>query len=89
MNRGMKASKILEINPKHAIFAKLKDVFTANPDVLKEYADVLYDQALLIEGLPLEDPAAYARRIVDLMVNAAVPAAEKKDSEPVEAEIVE
>ena len=88
MNKGMKATKILEINPNHAIFGKLKQVFQENPDALGDYADVLYDQALLIEGLPLDDPAAYARRIVDLMVNAAVPA--KKDaSEPVEAEIVE
>ena len=88
MNKGMKATKILEINPNHAIFGKLKHVFQENPDALGDYADVLYDQAFLIEGLPLDDPAAYARRIVDLMVNAAVPA--KKDaSEPVEAEIVE
>ena len=88
MNKGMKATKILEINPNHAIFGKLKQVFQENPDALGDYADVLYDQALLIEGLPLDDPAAYARRNVDLMVNAAVPA--KKDaSEPVEAEIVE
>ena len=88
MNKGMKATKILEINPNHAIFGKLKQVFQENPDALGDYADVLYDQALLIEGLPLDDPAAYARRIVDLMVNAAVPA--KKDaSEPVESEIVE
>ena len=86
MNRGLKATKILEINPNHPIFAKLQDVFRTQPDALNDYADILYDQARLIEGLPIEDPADYARRIVDLMVNAALP---KKDDSPVEAEIVE
>ena len=38
-------------------------VNASNPDALKEYADVLYDQALLIEGLPIEDPVAYAKKI--------------------------
>ncbi|MBQ9328149.1 MAG: molecular chaperone HtpG [Solobacterium sp.] len=87
MNKGMKANKILEINPSHPIFDKLKTVFSRNPDALAEYADILYDQALLIEGLPIDDPAAYARRIADLMVQAAVPEADP--AEPVEAEVVE
>lgn len=86
MNRGLKATKILEINPNHPIFAKLQDVFRTQPDAINDYADILYDQARLIEGLPIEDPAEYARRIVDLMVNAALP---KKDDSPVEAGIVE
>ena len=70
MNKGMKATKILEINPNHPIFAKLKDVFAQKPEKLNDYADILYNQALLIEGLPIEDPADYARRIVSLMVSA-------------------
>lgn len=88
MNKGLKATKILEINPNHPIFGKLKTVFAANPGVIGEYAEVLYDQARLIEGLPIEDPAAYARRIVDLMVNAAIPEAKAAEG-PVEAEVVE
>ncbi|MBR2760038.1 MAG: molecular chaperone HtpG [Solobacterium sp.] len=68
MNKGLKATKILEINPNHPIFAKLKSVYENNPDALKDYADVLYDQALLIQGLPIEDPAAYARKITELLV---------------------
>ena len=78
MNRGMKATKILEINPNHPIFAKLKEVFAAKPEALNDYADILYTQALLIEGLPIDDPADYARRIVSLMVNTVLP--EKNDS---------
>ena len=93
-NRGMKAVKILEINPDHPIFAKLQEVYRQNPETLKEYADVLYDQALLIEGLAIDDPAAYARKIVDLMVKAKVePAPAKPEEAPasdvVDAEVVE
>ena len=68
MNKGLKATKILEINPNHPIFAKLKSVYETNPDALRDYADVLYDQACLIEGLPIADPAAYARKITELLV---------------------
>ena len=79
MNKGLKATKILEINPNHPIFTKLKAVFAENPDAIRDYADVLYDQALLIEGLPIEDPAAYARKITELLVASGMP--EKKESE--------
>ncbi len=68
--QGMKAVKILEINPDHPVFAKLQEVFAADPAKLNDYADVLYNQALLIQGLPIEDPVAYARKITDLMVSA-------------------
>lgn len=67
---GMKAVKILEINPAHPIFAKLQEVYKKEPDKLNDYAAILYDQALLIEGLPINDPTAYAKKIVDLMVAA-------------------
>lgn len=70
-NHGIKASKILELNPDHAVFKVLQDAYQNDRDSLKEYAEVLYDQALLVQGLPLEDPAAYARKISDLMVKAA------------------
>ena len=72
-NKGMRAEKILEINPNHPIFAKLQNVYKENPKALKDYAEVLYDQARLIEGLPIEDPAAYAKKIVNMMVNASEP----------------
>ena len=71
-NRGMmKAVKILEINPDHPVFSTLQKVFEQDQDKLKEYAGVLYDQACLIEGLPIDDPVEYARRIADLMIQAA------------------
>lgn len=70
-NRGIKASKILEINPEHPVFKVLQDAYTNDKDALKEYTEVLYDQALLVQGLPIEDPALYARKVADLMVKAA------------------
>ena len=69
-NSGMKAVKILEINPDHPIFNKLREVYSSDPAKLKEYAEVLYDQALLIQGLPIEDPVEYARKITALMISA-------------------
>lgn len=67
---GPKASKILEINPDHPIFAKLKEVYKDNPEQLKDYADVLFNQAMLIQGLPIDDPVGYARKIAELLVKA-------------------
>ena len=64
----MKADRILEINPKHPIFERLKDLYTDDKDKVKEVAEVLYDQACLIEGVPIKDPIAYSRKICELLV---------------------
>ena len=66
---NVKANRILEINPDHELFKALKKEFDAGNNI-KEYADLLYDQALLIAGLPIEDPVSYAKRISDLMIKA-------------------
>ena len=65
----MKAQRILEINPNHPIFETLKKLYDTDKDKVKEVADVLYDQALLIEGFEIEDPIAYSRKICELLVN--------------------
>ena len=65
---GMESTKILELNPNHAVFGALKAAFAANDTAkIDKYAELLYDQALLIEGLPLEDPVAYAQLVCELM----------------------
>ena len=69
-DRAITATKILEINPNHPIFNKLREVSTSSPDKLKEYTDVLYDQALLIEGLPIKNPVEFAKKITNLIVDA-------------------
>lgn len=69
MPEGQKAQaqRVLEINPAHPIFARLQKLFGENPEQVKEYAGLLYDQALLIEGLPIEDPVAFSNAICKLM----------------------
>ncbi|MDE7361901.1 MAG: molecular chaperone HtpG [Oscillospiraceae bacterium] len=64
---GAKAEKILEINPDHAIFGKLKSLYETDKDKAGEYADILYSQALLIEGMPIEDPVAFSNKICEIM----------------------
>lgn len=64
----MKADRILEINPKHPIFEKLKDYYQNDKEKVKEVAEVLYDQACLIEGFAIKDPIAYSRKICELLV---------------------
>ncbi|WP_214715304.1 molecular chaperone HtpG [Exiguobacterium sp. s151] len=64
---GMKAEKVLEVNADHAIFQTLQRVYTEDEAKAKQYTDLLYQQALLIEGLPIEDPVAYSNAVCALM----------------------
>ncbi|MBE7041181.1 MAG: molecular chaperone HtpG [Ruminococcaceae bacterium] len=66
-DQKVKAERILEINVNHPIFEKLTALLSGDKDKLKQYAGVLYDCALLIEGLPIEDPVAYTNAICELM----------------------
>lgn len=66
-----KADKILEINPEHAIFQALKQIHQNKPEKIGRYANVLYHQALLIEGFPIDDPSGFAKDLVDLMIDAS------------------
>lgn len=68
---GMKAVRILEINPNHAIFNALQRVYEKDKDKVNQYASLLYDQALLIEGFDLEDPIAFSNTICQLMIDAS------------------
>ncbi|MBP3793727.1 MAG: molecular chaperone HtpG [Ruminococcus sp.] len=63
----VKAEKALEINPEHPIFAKLKELFESDKDKLGDYTKLLYDQALLIEGMSIEDPVEFANLVCGLM----------------------
>ncbi len=65
---GFKAERVLELNPDAPVFAALKDSIANDPDRAKKYAELLYAQALLIAGLPLEDPAGYTDLVCSLMV---------------------
>ncbi len=65
---GIKSERILELNAKHPVFEVLRQA-QAEGDAAKVrlYADILYNQALLMEGMPIEDPVAYANAVTQLM----------------------
>jgi molecular chaperone HtpG len=65
-----KATKILEINPNHPLFQSLEKVYQNNPFELDQYAQLLYSQALLMEGFELKDPVEFSRVMCDLMIKA-------------------
>lgn len=64
---GAKAEKILEINPNHKIFGKLKELYESDKDKAADYADILYNQALLIEGMPIENPVEFSNKVCELL----------------------
>ncbi len=66
-NPSMKAEKVLEINTGHEMFEAVKAAFAENKEKVKTYASILYNQALLIEGLAIEDPVQYANDVCSLM----------------------
>ncbi len=71
MNQDVPVSKrILELNPDHPLIAALENKRQTGDGAIDEYARTLYDQALLSEGSPIPDPAAFVRRITELMLQS-------------------
>lgn len=64
----IKADKILELNVHHDVFRSLKEAFAQDKEKAKLYTNILYNQAVLIEGLSVEDPVAFTNDICQLMV---------------------
>lgn len=62
-----KAQMVLELNPEHEIYTKLMQLQENDSETLTEYAKLLYDQALLIAGMPIADPVAFSNQICKLM----------------------
>jgi molecular chaperone HtpG len=74
LNQAVPESKrVLELNPEHAILKAMSGIYAENKEApaLADYADLLYDQALLTEGSPIKDPLRFTRLVSDLMVKAA------------------
>ena len=63
----VKAQRVLEINPNHPIFEKLCELERSNKEKLKEYSELLYVQAALIEGIAPEDPVEFGNKISKIM----------------------
>lgn len=73
MNQGMpyKAKRILELNPNHELFKSLEKIYETDKESLKEYASLLLDQALLMEGMPLKNPYEFTKKMTSLMIKAS------------------
>jgi molecular chaperone HtpG len=67
-NQNIKAEKVLEINVNHEVFQSLKAANESDKDKLSLYTNLLYNQALLIEGLPIQDPVEFTNDICKMMV---------------------
>jgi molecular chaperone HtpG len=67
-NQNIKAEKVLEINVNHEIFQSLKAAFEQDKEKLTLYTNLLYNQALLIEGLPIQDPVEFTNDICKIMI---------------------
>ena len=66
--QNIKSDRVLEINAQHSIFKTLQEAQKENDtDKIKQYTNILYSQALITEGLPIENPVAYAQAVCDLM----------------------
>lgn len=66
--QDVKADKVLEINVNHDVFQSLKAAFAQDKEKLALYTNLLYNQALLIEGLPIQDPVEFTNDICKMMV---------------------
>lgn len=69
MNQGIKAERVLELNPDHAVMKKLADTFAAgDKDLAGTYTRLLYDQAVLLSGLTIDDPAKVGEDVTTLIL---------------------
>lgn len=67
-DQKVQANKVLEINPDHPVFETLKNLYSSDNDKLEKYSKLLYNQALMIEGMPVEDPVEFSNLVCELMV---------------------
>jgi molecular chaperone HtpG len=67
-SQNIKADKVLEINVNHEVFGSLKTAFEQEKDKVVLFTNLLYNQALLIEGLPINDPVEFTNNICKVMV---------------------
>ncbi len=67
MDNKVQAKLVMEINPEHPVFERLTALHGTDDEKLKKYSQLLYNQALLIEGMPVADPVAFSNLICELM----------------------
>ena len=66
-----KAQKVLELNPNHELFKAMERIYAKDANALKDYAELLYNQALLMEGFPLKNPVAFSNKMCELMIKSS------------------
>lgn len=66
-DQKIQADKVLEINPEHPVFETLKNIYGKDNEKLEKYSKLLYNQALMIEGLPVENPTEFSNLVCELM----------------------
>lgn len=66
-NQGVSARRVLELNINHPVFASVRKAFETDKEKAKKYASVLYNCALLMEGMPIDDPTAFTGDACDLI----------------------
>lgn len=66
-DRKAKADKALEINPNHPVFDKLQFLYDNDKEMLSVYANLLFTQAMLIEGMPIENPVEFSEQLSQVM----------------------
>ena len=67
-NQKVNAEKVLEINANHPIFEKLKKLYENDKEKLKTFTEILYTQALMIEGITIEDPVKFSNMLCEIMI---------------------
>lgn len=61
----------MELNPNHELFKAMERIYAKDANALKDYAELLYNQALLMEGFPLKDPVAFSNKMCELMIKSS------------------
>lgn len=68
-DQKVSAEKVLEINPSHDIFKTMQELYNTDKEKLSAYSKILYSQALLIEGMSIEDPVEFSNLVCSLMTD--------------------
>ena len=71
LNVFFKADKVLEINAKHKLFETLENLYNDGDENLADYVELLYNQALLIEGFPVKNPVEFSKKMCELMIKSS------------------
>ena len=70
LNVNLEKNSVLELNSNHEVFKAIEEAYDKNPDSIKDYAELLYNQALIIEGFKIKDPLRFSELMCDLMIKS-------------------